>query len=122
MSPLGQQHLECQYKDKLYTLEFQVIEQNACAILGESCNTLGVIKRMYEITRDTSKDILSEFEDLFTGLGCVPGVHHIQTNPEVMPVIHAPRKVPVALKNDIKRDLKRMEEMGVIKKQTEPTE
>lgn len=60
MSPLGQQRLECQYKDKLYTFEFQVIEQNTCAILGrESCNTLGVIKRMYEITRDTSKDILS---------------------------------------------------------------
>jgi len=123
MSTLGQQRIECQYKDKLYTLEFQVIEQDACAILGrESCNTLGVIKRTYDITRDTTKDILSEFEDLFTGLGCFPGVHRIQTKPEAMPVIHAPMKVPVAFKKDIEKELKRMEEMGVIKKQTEPTE
>ncbi|KAL1277373.1 hypothetical protein QQF64_024046 [Cirrhinus molitorella] len=49
-------------------------------------------------------------------------VHHIQTKPDVIPVIHPPRKVPIALKKDIERELKLMEEMGVIKKQTEPTE
>lgn len=43
---------------------------------------------------------MSEFEDLFTGLGWVPGVHHIQTKPEVMPLIHPPRTVPLALKKD----------------------
>ncbi len=67
-------------------------------------------------------DILNEYNDVFTGLGCIPGLHHIQLSPDVAPVIHAPRKVPIALKDRVKMELKRMEDRGVIVKQTEPTE
>ncbi|KAI4884219.1 hypothetical protein NFI96_005617 [Prochilodus magdalenae] len=50
------------------------------------------------------------------------GSHHIQLDKDVPPVIHPPRKVPVALKNRVKEELNRMEDIGVIAKQTEPTD
>ncbi len=40
----------------------------------------------------------------------------------VEPVIHAPRRIPHAIKDKVKAELDRMEKLGVIVKQTEPTE
>ena len=37
-------------------------------------------------------------------------------------MVHAPRKVPVALHDRVKEELQRMENDGVIKKQVEPTD
>ncbi|MGH0139663.1 UNVERIFIED_CONTAM: hypothetical protein FKN15_030303 [Acipenser sinensis] len=87
MAPKGKKTLKCHYKEKMYELEFQVIEENAPAKLGRSaCLKLGLIQRVFKLEQTTETDILSEYEDLFTGLGCVPGVHHIQIDPEVAPV------------------------------------
>ena len=117
----GKVMLTCQYKDKKYDVEFEVIKNKAPAILGgESCEEMGLVKRLHVLK--TESDILGEYEDLFTGLGCIPGVYHIKTDPEVTPVVHAPRKVPVAMKEKIETELKRMESLGVITKQTEPTD
>ncbi|KAK3744145.1 hypothetical protein QZH41_017956 [Actinostola sp. cb2023] len=49
------------------------------------------------------------------------GIHKI-TNPTVPPVIHPPRKVPFALRDKFEMELKRMEQLDVIEKVTEPTE
>ena len=37
-------------------------------------------------------------------------------------MIHAPRKCPIHLKNELKQELHDMEQKGVIKKMTEPTD
>jgi len=79
-----------------------------------------MVRRIYEIKIED--DPLKNFDDLFSGLGCLPIEHHIKTDPNVSPVIHPPRKVPVALKDKIVEELHKMESMGVIVKQTEPTE
>lgn len=121
MEPKGKVKLKCYYKDKDHEFEFQVVDGNSPAIIGrDACTELGVVKRVFKI--GTEDDILGEYEDLFTGLGCVPGLHHIQLDKEVPPVIHPPRKVPVALKNRVKDELDRMEDIGVIVRQTEPTD
>ncbi|KAK7878469.1 hypothetical protein WMY93_034308 [Mugilogobius chulae] len=66
--------------------------------------------------------IEADLPAILGGLGCVPGLHHIQIDPAVPPVVHPPRKVPIALKDQIKTELDRMEQIGVIAKQTEPTD
>ncbi|CAC5366659.1 unnamed protein product [Mytilus coruscus] len=63
-----------------------------------------------------------QYGDLFTGLGCLPGTHKIRINKTVAPVVHAPRKIPIAIKDNIKAELGHMEEIGVIIKQQEPTQ
>lgn len=79
--------LTCQYKDNKYDVEFEVIKNKAPAILGgESCEEMGLVKDYMYLKQS---DI--EYEDFFTGLGCIPGVHHIKTDPDVTPVVHARR-------------------------------
>lgn len=43
-------------------------------------------------------DLLKDKDDVFSGLGCLPGEYHIEVDPSVQPVQHAPRRVPVPLK------------------------
>ena len=41
---------------------------------------------------------------------------------DAVPVVHAPRRVPIALKKDLKHQLDEMEANGVIAKVKEPTD
>ncbi|KAJ8017439.1 hypothetical protein HOLleu_45150 [Holothuria leucospilota] len=66
---------------------------------------------------------MSEFDDVFTRLGCVKDViHPLMVDSDVPPVVHPPRKIPVALRAKVKEELKRMEELDVIEKVTSPTQ
>lgn len=121
MSPVGKVTLTCKYKEIKHEIDFQIIDRDAPAILGrETCEALGMIKRVHEIKSED--ELLNKFDDLFTGLGCLPGQHHIQINKDIPPVVHAPRRVPVALKSKIVEELQRMEKLGVITRQHEPTD
>ena len=42
---------------------------------------------MYKAENKDQTDILSEYQDVFTGVGCVPGLPHIQLNPDAAPVL-----------------------------------
>ena len=66
-------------------------------------------------------EITEQYADSFKILGCLPEEYKIKLDPSVPPVVHAPRKVPVALHDRVKEELQRMEN-GVIKKQEEPTD
>lgn len=88
VKPVGQKTITCKYKDKELKVDFQVIKHDTKAVLGkESSVVFGMVKRIYAVEERTQTDILSEYEDLFNGLGYVPGVHYIQVNPAV---IHPP--------------------------------
>mgnify|MGYP000621617763 CR=1 FL=1 len=67
-------------------------------------------------------DLLDEYKDVFEGLGDLPGEYHIVTDDAVPPVVHPPRRVPVALRNQIKEKLDEMVASDVITPVTEPTE
>lgn len=88
MESNGKARLKCGYKDNEFELEFQIVDEDSPAILGrEACSKLWLIKRVYKVENKDQTDIVSEYQDLFTGLDCVPGLHHIQLNPDVAPAI-----------------------------------
>ena len=91
-----------------------------------TCIQLDVIRRVDTFTRPVeelpSDGILAEYADVFTGLGCFPGEHHIVIDTNVTPVIHAPRRVPLSLQPKLKQTLEAMVKTGTIVKRDEPTD
>lgn len=66
--------------------------------------------------------LMRDFEDVFTGLGCLPGEYHIEIDPNIRPVQHTPRRVPVPLKTKVKEKIDEMEKEGIIIQETKPTD
>ena len=70
---------------------------------------------------DSMHTLMTEkFMNCFGEIGKLPGVHHISINPAVPPVTHPPRKLPIALREKLDQELKRMVKMGIIKPVHEP--
>ena len=54
-------------------------------------------------------------------LGCFPGLHKLQVNPNIMPIIINDRRFPISGRSKLKDELDRMTKMGVIQPIDEPT-
>lgn len=67
------------------------------------------------------RKIIEEFPDVFDSIGCLPGEHTIHLNPEVPPVVHPPRRVPISLKGKLKLELDSLEAQGIISPVKDPT-
>ena len=68
-------------------------------------------------------DLVKQYPDCFNGIGKFQGQYHITVDPSVPPVVHAQRRVPLSLRDDIKEELDDMESQGIIAKlkEGEPT-
>ena len=58
--------------------------------------------------------IFDEFPEVFQGLGCLPGKYHISVDPSAPPVVSPPRRVPHSKRDPLKKELDRMEDVGII--------
>ena len=70
----------------------------------------------------TKEFILTEYADVFEGLGKMEGKLHFEVDETVQPSVMPPRRVPIAVKGKLKSELQRLEDKDVIKKITEPTD
>ena len=106
-----------------HRMTFFVVPGADKPLLGlEACERLGLVKRVADVKKDTYEALKEEYKELFEGLGCLPGQHTIVVDPTVPPVVHACRKVPFALHDKLKEELRRMVDLKVITKVNEPTE
>ena len=71
---------------------------------------------------NTVEELMAIYLGQFDKIGKFPGEYHIILEEESHPVIHAPRKCPIHLKDELKQELDDMELKGVIKMMTEPTD
>ena len=70
----------------------------------------------------STDDLTREFPDRFTGIGKFAGEYRIRLCPDTHPVIHTPRKCPIALCPKVKEHLAKMEALGVITHIDQPTD
>lgn len=114
-------------------LNFYIVDTDQTALLSaEACELLGLltvntVNSVDILTKDsyeplTRSQLLDDYKDVFEGLGSFPGEYKIETDPSVRPVQHQPRKVHQAMKREIHTKLKDLENRGVIKKVTTPTD
>ena len=95
---------------------------------GKTCEKLDLLSIKREIlvksvsdVKELTKDaILQEHNDVITGLGYI-GNYTIELTEGAVPKQDAPRTVPVALRDDLKKKLHEMEQKGHIAKADEPT-
>ena len=73
----------------------------------------------------TSKqELMERYPECFNGtVGCFDDyTYHITLDPEVSPVVHASRKVPIELKDKLQAEFREMESQDIIAKVTQPTD
>ena len=68
----------------------------------------------------TKEEVVEEFPDVFTGLGCMVGSYHIESDDTVEPVIYPPRRVPFSLLDKLKK-LEELEKKDILQKVDRPT-
>ena len=61
----------------------------------------------------TQERILHNYRDVFTGLGKLPGTYHKDIDPNAKPVQENPRRVPIPVKDELKRKIEELETMSV---------
>ena len=110
--------------DILENAPWPIIDGNTCIKNGWlSMNVEKAVNAVEAENEPLSKSkILNDYKEVFTGLGCLPGEYHIEIDPSVKPVQHAPRRVPVPLRAKFKAKITEMEKKGVIARVTEPTD
>ena len=118
-----------------HTVEFNVLQGNYTPILSlESCFAMGFLKildcdqpeRVYSSMKSSTvlakQQVLEQFQDVFTGLGKLETSYKIRVDTDVQPVVHPPRRIPVAIHSALKEKLDEMVADGVIAPVTEVTD
>ncbi|KAK0141090.1 hypothetical protein N1851_021892 [Merluccius polli] len=112
------------YKERDMTLDFYIVDTKAPPVLGlNACLDLDLIKLVLSVTAEVDqKSILEKFSDVFQGIGLFPGECTIHLDPAATPVVCPPRRVPIALRSRLQKELQHMEDTRIIAKVTEPSE
>lgn len=115
IQPEGMITLPLTCNNREHSVQFYIVETRSQSVLsGETSEKIGLIKRI--------NGLEAEYPEVFEGLGCLPGTYHIKIDPNVTPVVQPPKRIPISLKKKVKEELKRMEQIGVITRQIQPTE
>ena len=71
----------------------------------------------------TKQDILDMYSDVFTGIGKFPGMpYKFQLKHNAKPTRHAPRKVPIHLQNAFHKEIRNLEQLGILEETKDVTE
>ena len=69
----------------------------------------------------TKESIVAKYAELFKGVGLLEGKVHLETDPSVPPVQMPPRRLPVPIRDEVKRELDAMCRDGIIEPVTGPS-
>ncbi|KAL1261469.1 hypothetical protein QQF64_006734 [Cirrhinus molitorella] len=119
----GRCNLKCKHRGIEMVMAFYVVDTSAPPVLGlKGCIDFGLIKMVLSVTEtQTEVPVLEKFADVFKGIGLFPDECTIHLDSHATPVVHPPRRIPLALHSCLKEELESMERQGVIVKVTEPT-
>lgn len=127
VNTIGSKSLICQTNGARRKLRFQVVDSKQMPLLSATtCQALGIIKMQPINAIESSKaecmQLLDEFADVFEGDGRLQGKVHLEIDETITPVQQHPRRVPVALRNELKELLADLEQRNIVQKVDEHTE
>ena len=119
----GRCFVQVKYKGSTHNMDVLVTPGARQSLLGlQACDKLKLVKRVLNVKTESNDQVVENYKDVFEGLGCVPGKHHITLKENAQPVQHACRKIPFPLQSQLKDELDKMERMKVITPVDEPTD
>ena len=109
---------------KKYNVNFVICEENFTPIIGLSASEQMKLVEIKEKNFEyTNKIDVKEYSKVFNGdIGTFKGEHRLQIKQNSHPQIMPNRRIPIALNDKLKVELKRLTELGVIAPMEEPTE
>ena len=117
----GKFEANLQYKARSSKQTVYIVSALSKALLGKpAIESLNLVIRVDSVDKDSCK---AKYPELFIGLGSLEGEYTIKLKPNSTPfALTTPRRVALPLRPRVKKELERMESMGVITKISEPTE
>lgn len=77
---------------------------------------------MHNINSLTEERVISEYADVFKGMGKIGGKLHLEVDDKVTPIVMPPNMPPVAVKVKLKEEINRLESLEVVRREDETTE
>ena len=121
--PMGTIELPVSYKGKMYQLNCEVLDgYNVPNLLSESDSVrMNPIKRIDHTEIDDrgidgAKAIMKRYDDVFQGVGKIPGKYYLHIDPNAKPVAHPSRTIPAPLREPARQKLNQLVDMGILEK------
>ncbi|XP_062537952.1 uncharacterized protein K02A2.6-like [Armigeres subalbatus] len=136
---LGEVKVKCRRLNRKYKLILQVVDVEHRPLLSaRASRELGFVKfceavkfnasepkpsidKLMRVYRVQAQQIIDEYKDLFEGYGKFPGKVTLELDENIKPTIQSPRRVPIALRQDLKKELESLEQSGIIVKESNHT-
>ena len=91
--------------------------------LSNNSNKHSIMEKQLQGSPLTKQDILDIYSDVFTGIGKFPGMpYKFQLKPNAKPARHAPRKVPIHLQDTFHKEIRNLEQLGILEETKDVTE
>ena len=109
--------------NKKYNVNFVVCHNHFDPILGLRASEHMQLINVNNENFETVNNVNSDFDEVFNDeLGTFSGEHSLKIKDDAQPIIMANRKVPVALREPLKKELDRLTKLKAIIPVNEPTE
>ena len=119
---IGKCSLTLKHKKSHFDFSFIAVDSKSATILElATSENLNLIKRISGVNV-SDEQLLSEFSDCFGNIGTRKNTHHIENKDNVTPVVTPVRKIPIALKPKLEKELKRMVDLDIIEPVQKPTD
>ena len=111
--------------NKKYSIELVVVKEKYTPILGLKASQ--VMTFFFVTVNDNEFEQVSslrieDFDEVFSEtLGSLPGVHTLQVNKSVAPVVMADRRIPISVRPKLKEELERLVMLGMLQPVAKPT-
>ncbi|XP_055590629.1 uncharacterized protein K02A2.6-like [Uranotaenia lowii] len=136
---IGQIKVPCRRRDRKFILVLQVVEGDHRPLLSaKASRELGFVKfcqsvsfteptanqveRLLNIYRIEAQGLVNEYSNLFIGYGRLPGEVSLEVDSSITPSIQPPRRVPIAVRDKLKKEIEMLEKDGIIVKVNRHTE
>ncbi|XP_046601433.1 uncharacterized protein K02A2.6-like [Neodiprion lecontei] len=123
LNVVGKCNVMCHRKGQKHEIEFFVIDSNGTPLLGrKTSEEINLVKRIYSVEQNSYNELRKQYEDVFSGIGCLSKPYQIKLKKNATPVIHPTRRVPLPLRDTLKQALDKLEKDKIIEKKEGPSE